>query len=104
MRKQFQRGAVALVIGCVGSVGSALEFQGPNGTKATFYGQLSIGWLSFDEGQDSESSVVDKANANGRVGLNIDWTFANDTKLRFILGTALGLLQSSARNTGIRPI
>ncbi len=96
MHRSIQRVAVSLVIGCAGSAVSAQEFQGPNGTKATFYGQLNIGVLSYNDGQETETEVVDNANSNSRVGVNIDWAFENATKLRFNFETSLGFLQSSA--------
>lgn len=98
MLKKLSCSAAALALGACWSSVSAQEFTGPNGTTATFYGQLNIGWLSFDDGQETESAVVDNANSNSRVGVNIDWAFANDTKLRFNFETSLGFLQSSALN------
>jgi hypothetical protein len=74
----------------------AQEFQGPDGSTATFYGQLNLGYLSYDDGQQSIGEIVDNANSNSRAGFWLAFPFADGSELKFNTEIALGFYQSNA--------
>ena len=88
--------ATVLVLAGVGSPAFA-EFRYENGSggSATFYGQFSPAYLSFDDGESTTDEIVDNSNSNSRVGLWLRGVYG-DNNLALNVETALGLRQSSA--------
>jgi hypothetical protein len=67
---------VAMTITCLAASGAAaqgipkIETEFANGGKLRFYGQINKGFLSYDDGQVSESyNFIDNNNSNTRAGL-----------------------------------
>jgi hypothetical protein len=74
---------------------AAQEFTSPGGATAKFYGQFNLGYLSYDDGGQTTSRLVDNANSNSRVGFWLEFPFQNETKLRFNAEAAVGFFQSN---------
>ena len=61
--------ATALFIAGVASPAFAeFRYENSTGGSATFYGQLSPSYLSFDDGEKTTDKIVDNGNSNSRVG------------------------------------
>lgn len=86
---------LAVLAGQAARAEVVLSTGGP-GPKLSIYGQLDPAKLSFDDGQEQKSLIVDNANANSRVGFWLDWTDGTAEGARFNFETALGMLQSNA--------
>lgn len=76
--------------------GLAGEFTGPFGAEGVFYGQINMGYLSYDDGLRRTDEIVDNNISNSRVGLTLNWKLANDRALKFTIETGLGFRQSNA--------
>jgi hypothetical protein len=86
----MRRGLVAMVMALPGA---ALAEDAP---KLTLYGMVDPAYLSFDDGQDTKSLIVDNNNAIGRIGAWLDWGFADQTRLKFNFETAIGTRPSNS--------
>jgi hypothetical protein len=66
-----------------------VEWQAPTGGTLTFYGQINMGVLSYDDGIDTESyGLIDNDNSSTRAGLKYshafgDWTFENVNEIQY---------------------
>ena len=89
---------VALLCTTVASPTAAQEFTNPNGSSVKLYGQLNPAYLSYDDGQESNSALVDNNNSNSRVGITVAWPFSDENALKFNFETALGFFQSNSLN------
>lgn len=89
---------VALLCTAIASPAAAQEFTNPKGSSVKLYGQLSPAYLSYDDGQESNSGLVDNNNSNSRVGITVNWPFADETSLKFNFETSLGFFQSNNLN------
>lgn len=63
-----------------------------------FYGQINLGVINVDNGQDDETAVTDNDNSNSRVGAIFRQDLANGGQFRFHFETALGFTGSSSIN------
>lgn len=55
-----------------------LEFSGPNGSSARFYGQINQGFLYYDDGGESETfAPVDNDNSSTRFGVEFEYPVGN---------------------------
>lgn len=89
---------LALLCSALAVPAAAQEFTNPNGSSVKLYGQLNPAYLAFDDGEETNSGLVDNANSNSRAGLFVYWPFADDQKLTFNFEAALGFFQSSSMN------
>ncbi len=90
---------LAILLGtAIAAPAAAQEFTNPNGSSVKLYGQLNPAYLSFDDGEETNSAVVDNNNSNSRAGIFVYWPFADETKLTFNFETALGFFQSNNLN------
>lgn len=66
-----------------------IEREFPNGSTATFYGQINKGILQYDDGEESETyGLIDNNNSGTRFGLAYtrdfgDWTFENVNEFQY---------------------
>lgn len=83
---------------------NAQTYSNETGGSVTFYGQLNPSVLSFDDGDDTDTNLVDNTHSNSRVGFHIDQDLANGQKLRFTFETALAAPGSAGFSQGSSPI
>ncbi|MBB3995218.1 hypothetical protein GGR95_002870 [Sulfitobacter undariae] len=63
-----------------------------------FYGQLNLGVISVDNGEDRNTTLTDNDNSNSRVGVSFTQGLANGGEFRLNFETAIGLTGSSSLN------
>ncbi|MEM6888541.1 MAG: hypothetical protein AAF636_10435 [Pseudomonadota bacterium] len=68
---RFATGAM-LLASVVAIPAQSQEFEGPNGSKVTFYGQLNLGLQYYDDCQESETNFADSGVSTSRLGFNYD--------------------------------
>lgn len=89
----------AAILGAVAaSPALALEFTGPFGAEGVFYGQLNMGYLSYDDGLRRTGEIADNNISNSRIGLTLNWKLDGDAALKFTIESGLGIRQSNAIN------
>lgn len=99
-------GTVLLAVhsACAASTSAGQTYDNGVGGSVEFYGQLSPGYLSFDDGSRTDGNFVDNSHSNSRVGFNLDQAFDGGHTVRLNFETALGAPQSSAFSQQSDPV
>ncbi|MBT9385252.1 porin [Pseudooceanicola sp. CBS1P-1] len=92
MTKFSRSGPIAAAALCALTAGaaSAQDFTSANGDTVHFYGQLNLGYLGFDDGQDTDNAFGNVGNSTSRLGFTLDHD-ADIGAVRFRFETGLGL-------------
>lgn len=77
-----------------GTSAGAQTFENDSGGSVRFYGQASPSYLSFDDGEETTSNIVDNSNSNTRLGFVISQPMSAGD-LAFTFETGLGFRQSA---------
>ena len=79
-------------------------FSTPSGLSTlTFYGQVSPAITSFDDGEDTTTTITDNSSSNTRVGFDMDVDYGDAGSLRLKFETALGFRQSGSISQNFTP-
>lgn len=92
-RSSSRVSATALALAFAGPAVAGPVYENQSGGTFTYYGQFNPAYLSFDDGSDSTSELVDNTASNSRVGFWVRQPFGED-ELRFRFETAFGLRAS----------
>ncbi|NVO55650.1 porin [Rhodobacteraceae bacterium B1Z28] len=95
----LKRSSVAAVLAATTAVPAAaeLKYENNSGGYVLLYGQLNPALISVDDGQESETRVLDNDLSNSRVGLRLLQPFGNN-EFTFRFETGLGLPGSASAN------
>lgn len=94
--------AFAVAAGMATPALAELKYENQSGGHVRLYGQFNPAYLTFDDGQDKDSLLVDNQASNSRVGL---WVVQpmNSGTFRFNFEASLGLRKSSRFTQGFEP-
>ncbi len=87
----------ALVAGLVSPAAAELKYENNSGGYVLLYGQLHPALISVDDGQQTETRLLDNDLSNSRVGLRLMQPYGSN-EFTFLLETALGLPNSTEWN------
>lgn len=88
---------VAALAGFLVAGAACAEVAPPSaGPQVSGYGWIDPAYLSFDDGQQTKSLLVDNHNSTGRVGLWASWAFDAAATLKFNVESNLGVRASNA--------
>ncbi len=99
MTVNFRLTSIAAVLAATTAIPAAAELKYENNTGGyvLLYGQLHPALISVDDGQETDTRVLDNDLSNSRVGLELMQPFGDNT-FSFRLETALGLPNSTEWN------
>ena len=93
---------IVAAMALLGTEATAQTFENDSGGSVRFYGQFSPTWLSYDDGEETTSTLADNANSNSRLGFVITQPYGDNT-LKLTFETALGFVQTSEVMNGDVP-
>ena len=99
MTLNFKLASVATVLAATTAIPAAaeLKYENNSGGYVLLYGQLNPALISVDDGQDTDTRVLDNDLSNSRVGLRLLQPFGQN-EFTFRFETGLGLPSSSEWN------
>lgn len=99
MTLNFKLASVATVLAATTAIPAAAEmkYENNSGGYVLLYGQLNPALISVDDGQDTDTRVLDNDLSNSRVGLRLLQPFGQN-EFTFRFETGLGLPSSSEWN------
>ncbi|WP_424984353.1 porin [Microbulbifer sp. S227A] len=93
---------IASLLPLATTAAAELKYENGNGGSVLLYGQFDPAYLSFDDGEETTSDVVDNSASNSRIGLWVRQSFGAN-ELAFNFETALGLRASGALSQDFTP-
>ncbi len=102
MHSTIRNLTIASLLPLATTAAAEMKYENGNGGSVLLYGQFDPAYLSFDDGEETTSDVVDNSASNSRVGLWMRQAFgANEFAFNF--ETALGLRSSSGLSQNFTP-